>query len=481
MATKEELMTALRNADAAGDSESAQRIAGMINTMSNAPASEIPKSEVSPVDYSFSPMNMIGNIPESAANLAGNLAYPFMHPIETAQGMGKMIGGSASKLMEATGFPLMPDTFDEQTPEYYNPEAFDAAAGALGERYGSGEKALKTLERDPVGVLGDVAGVVSGAGALSGSSKVARAGAALNPINVGINTAKYGVDRLAAPFPGLPESLYGSATKFSTVLDDSERSALISTGLENKLMPTSAGMGALNSKISVIGDSIDNLIKQSVDSGQSLPVGTVFNQLGELWGKKGGALMEAGRDKASISKIARELRRNIENSGKKTLNADDLQKIKRDLYEKINFNSRNQTGTKIKEDVYKSVASSAKEGVENLVPEIGALNSEMGGLLELKPHLQRAAGRVENRDFVPLKATTGSGLAAIDPSAAAASAAVGFLELPRVKARAALILNELKNTGSREIFLKNNPAISQTELAAIIAGESMGGVLSGEQ
>ena len=44
MATREELMTALRNADAAGDVESARRIAAMVPSEPVAPKSALPKS-----------------------------------------------------------------------------------------------------------------------------------------------------------------------------------------------------------------------------------------------------------------------------------------------------------------------------------------------------------------------------------------------------------------------------------------------------
>jgi hypothetical protein len=466
------------------DDMSDDEITAVIQASQPAPPPIQPQMQ-QPVDDGFSVGEMVGNIPSSAANLVGNLAQTVMHPIETAKGVGRLGAGAlynanealSNVMPESLAFMSEPIGGGDVFGKEYEEEA-DIAGAAFADRYGGLDETLSTLEQDPVGALADVAGVVSGVGALSGFPAVAKAGAALNPLNAAMNTSKYAASKLIPE--GMPANLYERAAKFSTTLSDKDRGALIDTAMDRGIMPTSKGVRQLDTAISAVDDSISNLINKSASSGETIPAQAVFKHLNELRDQKGGPFIEASSDLKAIDKFAKNMATSIKRSGKDRLTAQDLQDIKRDTYSKIAFDAKRMKGSPIKEDTYKAIAKGAKEGVEQLVPEAGALNREFGAMLELKPHLQRAAGRIENRDVIPIKgplnvAAGGS----IDPIGAAAGGALSIFEMPKVSARIGLILNEVKKTGVDQ-FLKNNPSISNAELSAIIAGESMGGALSGE-
>ena len=59
----------------------------------------------------------------------------------------------------------------------------------------------------------------------------------------------------------------------------------------------------------------------------------------------------------------------------------------------------------------------------------------------------------------------------MSPEMAAAGGTLGMLEMPRVTARAALILDGIRRSGGDlGQFMRNNPAISQAEIMAVLGG-----------
>ena len=96
------------------------------------------------------------------------------------------------------------------------------------------------------------------------------------------------------------------------------------------------------------------------------------------------------------------------------------------------------------------MAGSARESLEGFIPELRAINTQYGSLRELQPNLQKAVGRIENRDLMGLGATAKTG---------AGGALVGFsqslLDIPKIKGRTALELYKKQNQGLG-MFLDNS-------------------------
>ncbi|MEO5329969.1 MAG: hypothetical protein H7829_17195 [Magnetococcus sp. THC-1_WYH] len=95
----------------------------------------------------------IMNLPGSALNVAGAMAQPFIHPIDTAGALSDVAVGGVSKLLSA-------DDPRERAAE--------AVGGFFADRYGSIEGFKKALSEDPAGIMADMAAVVTGGGALAG-------------------------------------------------------------------------------------------------------------------------------------------------------------------------------------------------------------------------------------------------------------------------------------------------------------------------
>lgn len=455
MPTKAQLENALRNADKAGDVEAAKQLAKALKTGN--------------YDDGFSAIDMIKNIPGSAANAAKGIINTVAHPIETAKGVGKLASGAlykANQMLEentpeSLSFMAKPITGDAVLGEE-NAGHVDAAKQAILNRYGSIEAFKRTLETDPVGVAFDISAIVA--------PFSQKASAAINPINATINTGKYALGK-AIP-KGSPAKMYESVAKFSTTLPKAKRDAMIKTALKNKIMPTHAGVDKLDDLITGLNSKIDDLITTAEKSGKSVPRSAVYRHLKALRRDKGGARLDAPGDLQAINKVIRDFELHMKRLGKENLSPKELQKLKVDAYKSINWDAKRMTGAPIKEDTYKAVARGAKDSIEDLSPNVKGVNQELGALYELKPALQRSANRIENRNSIPIDAPLqiAAGSSAIGGAGAAAGTISSVLGLPKFKAFRALLKQGLIDDAKLSQFLKNNPNISMAEVAAVIAG-----------
>jgi len=111
-------------------------------------------------------IEMIGNIPESAARYVGDIVGAVTNPVETADSV-LSLGYGALKLMEPErqrkGFSTMirpgmnPAAVARDIPNDPERKKLARMVGqALYDRYGSVENARETLISDPVGVMGDL-------------------------------------------------------------------------------------------------------------------------------------------------------------------------------------------------------------------------------------------------------------------------------------------------------------------------------------
>ena len=140
--------------------------------------------------------NMIGNIPSSAAQFGSDMAQPFIHPIDTATSMGKLGLGVLQKLVPGK--------------QEYEAHA-DAVGKFFSERYGGWDAIVNTIEKDPVGALGDLSMILSGGGTAAArmpgvfgkAGKVMQdAGRLSDPLSIGGNIAKRVAEPIASNVVG---------------------------------------------------------------------------------------------------------------------------------------------------------------------------------------------------------------------------------------------------------------------------------------
>lgn len=154
MADITRMMEALRNADAAGDTAAATRLAAMVRDAQQGPEAPLPETAAQgPMSWRDVPRQALKNIPDSAGQFASSLVEPILHPINTAKAVYQAGSGALRKLAGA------------------EPNEDTAVADAVGkffsDRYGGMENFKKTIATDPVGFAADVSTVLTGGGALA--------------------------------------------------------------------------------------------------------------------------------------------------------------------------------------------------------------------------------------------------------------------------------------------------------------------------
>ena len=177
---------------------------------------ELPETEVTADDgLEFDAGKMGRNIIPSTIQLGKDIAYPFMHPIETAKGLKSLGTG----IYELTQKELGNREGMEDTPDM-------AAAGAvwdyLKERYGGAQNILTTLENDPVGLLTDASALLSGGGTLAakGPSIIGKTGNVLkktgefiDPILKAQQAGQKIIPPILQGFSGVDAAAYTQAVK----------------------------------------------------------------------------------------------------------------------------------------------------------------------------------------------------------------------------------------------------------------------------
>jgi len=199
MATYDEVMQALRNADAAGDTAAATRLAEIASSMS-------PQKSMTAGDVAT---GAVRNFPSSVLGLVSNLATAVTSPIETAKsvldlGAGILQAALPERLVQAIGEDPNSREVARKVGEFYV------------DRYGSVEGVKKAVAEDPAGVLADAATVLYGggaalraAGAAAPAAAVQRAGSTIDPLAV-IGRGAVGT---LAPIAGMTTGAGGEAIR----------------------------------------------------------------------------------------------------------------------------------------------------------------------------------------------------------------------------------------------------------------------------
>jgi len=460
-----------------------QKPAFSASTYFDQPAGDILKDQLSGAG------NMIGNFPGSLYNAAKGMVNTVAHPVDSAMSINDLIKGAGVNILKALPEPLQSDNDAGWIAENQASEPTADAYGAMmADRYGGIENIRNTIQNDPAGAMLDasaVTGLLGGGAQLAGLGKTAdvlsKTSAAINPINATLNAGKVAGAKLMPK--GLPQGLYESSVKFGTTVEDRPR--LIQRALDEKLMPTEAGLDKLATKISSAQTDIIALINNASAGGVKIPKGAILKGIKQLKDTYRGT-PDGAQSIKEIDALSRQFL--VSDLGNKSyLTPSDLQKWKVKAYDKINYNAKRNVAAPVKEEVLKTSARAAKEKIEDVVPgaDIRAMNARQGEMLELQAPLLRATNRIGNRNIIsidtPLKVGTGSILgqaldSAVPGSGMLIGAGIGagasILGNPKIKAGIAIGLNDLKKTGDIGAFIRNNPHLSQAEIAAYLANSA---------
>lgn len=140
------------------------RLIDQLNTNGGRLSSQLREKEEPEQKFSFG--KMMGSIIPSAVEVGKSIGTAFAHPVQTIKGLGQVGAGAIQSI------PVVSDIFTKRAQQTgktelleQNRKVFQNVKNFFFDRYGSPEKALKSLEEDPVGVALDVSVLFSGAGA----------------------------------------------------------------------------------------------------------------------------------------------------------------------------------------------------------------------------------------------------------------------------------------------------------------------------
>lgn len=428
--------------------------------------SDINKSLLKEKPFEFSLAETGRNIPSSALQYGKNIASAVTHPLQTGRnildvGSGTMINliPGYEKLLTATG---------EKPEEIARVKNIASNVGEYyKQRYAGGENILRSLQQDPVGTLGDLSAVLTGgSGAISGivpktATTVGKVGAAVEPLNIATNALTYGVTK-AIPKTA-PSSLYESAAKWSTKLSDADRNKLTETALNEQLMPTHAGLAKIQLIKNDLKNQINTIVDNATESGTTIPSQVIFDNLSKAKEDLGGFKIGAKSDLAEVSRIEREFKAYLKKNNLTEVTPRQMQDFKTDIYKRIDFDRKAGTPTVAKESVYKGMSEAAKVALEKENSNLKDLNARYGSLINLTEPLQKAAGRIENRNMFGLDlGTKAAGGGAIGGAEGAMlGAGLSLFDLPKPKAKLALELAKKQRQGIG-MFYDNSPAAALT-------------------
>lgn len=422
----------------------------------------------------FSIAETLKNIPESALQLGKDIVEPILSPVETAKSLQSLGQG----LVEKAFVPSVIDGVDFGQTE--NEEVVDAVGDFINERYGSIDAFKSTVQEDPVGVLADVAGLFSGGSTLLPKAgkvgKIAGAveavGKAVDPLNISVSAVKI-LAKSGKHIPqALPEKLLESALKFRPSIKPAQRGNMVRTALDQGIMPTTGGLQKITDKLDVLNTGLDEIIDAATESGKTIPKEAVFSKLKQLRRDLGGAKIDAPVDLRVIDRLEKQLDENLKRLKKDRLTPRELQDLKTDAYKRINFDITQGRAGFAKQEARKAIAKGAKESLEAIDPSIKRTNRQMGDLLELNKELERVVTRLDNRNLISLDTAVKIGAGAATGTAVGTAAGVGasVFGAPRVKARIAIILENLRRAADTREIIKNKlpPVLARSLL--VVAG-----------
>lgn len=200
--TLNEVMQALRNADAAGDKEGAARLAQIASGMASTQQPNLTAGEVA--------KQAVTNLPSSFGGLITDLYTAVTNPIQTAKsvidlGAGMLQAALPESVVQFVGEDKASRDVARKVGQFYV------------DRYGSVESAKKAVAQDPAGVLADVATVLYGGGALTpgrAGSAITKAGSMVDPLSLAAKGAAAtvgGAGRVVAPVLGMTTGAGGES------------------------------------------------------------------------------------------------------------------------------------------------------------------------------------------------------------------------------------------------------------------------------
>lgn len=269
------------------------------------------------------------------------------------------------------------------------------------------------------------------------------------------------------------ERLYGSATKMplskkwvktADPEQVSTRSKAIKEGIKSEVLPTEAGLNKIIGLEKQALKEVDDVISKLTSEGKTVKRDDLLAGLGNVYKRAevssrpdiaGGVLDNLKKTIVGSPDIAGGVLNNL----KKTIRgypeempAALVQRVKRQWYKESSWsgNAPVGVGAQFAEKGRKAVSNAAMNALEGLEPSLKGLNQTDAARIALKEGIERAVGRIGNRNISDLGSEIMSGAGAV--IGGAPGAATGFtlkklIEMPEIKSKLAFAINRARMTG----------------------------------
>jgi hypothetical protein len=392
----------------------------------------------------------VGNILKSGGELIKGTAEAIINPIDTAKSIGRIGLGAVEKVVP--GRQGAENEFDQLTNFYK-------------ERYGSFEKLKETAYNDPVGFASDIATLAGGAGLVAKAGTAAKVGEFSRAAKVASTVNKF-TDPLQAvtaiPKAVTPKSflsataqkIYQSALKPSTTLSDVDKTKILLTGLREGIPVTSSGLSRLAKELDALNTSIGKVIAQGKKAGDVVKTSEIASYLNEVRARVGKTI----NGKSRLDDID-EIEQNFLSQFRETIPTDVAQEVKKNTYQVLRKSYGEMKSVAIEAE--KALARGIKEELVKKYPQLEYLNARDSALINLEKQLERAVGRIANRDVVGLGTTVAS---TANPIAGALKA---LIDNPYVKSKLAIALQKAADRVPRKSRIRRKivPATRLTQPA----------------
>jgi hypothetical protein len=388
----------------------------------NAPAEKMPWSEVAgKIKWSNYPANALEIL---KGLIAMRPTGPTQPPSQMAQGLGTLAQGAYDNFR------------GNQTPQ-----AQAASQAWQGLPYTSEANLQQYIIEKPLMAQMDATAGLGLLGKIPGLASVGRAAAFTDPVNIA-KQATAGMVRGMIP-ESMPIDLYRSALKAPTHQYAEQRPAL-QAGLDAGIYPTPGGLADVENTIDLLSSKVNGILATSQLRGNPIARTDIAKTLDSVY-----ATLDTipGSNKKIVDKIKADL---LDPSRGPAMSIDEVQAMKKNIYKTLKDSAYGSMKTE-KVEALKAVARGAKEAIATIFPEVASINAQESLFLKLEPIIERAAGRISNRDVMGIGTPIAGGAGALVTGSPLAGmtfmVAKAVLDNPSAKTLLAIYLNKAKKGG----------------------------------
>ncbi len=374
-----------------------------------------------------------GNFPESALQVGSDTVMALVNLPQTVKSVYELSKGVVNLAIPG---------------EHESEETAKQVGQYFVDRYGSFENVKKTFAKDPAGMLLDLSVVAGIGGALAPGkfgSSMQKMAAAVDPLNV----VGKGLQVATKIVPSKRVSgMYQRAVKFSSTIDVKDTERLARTALNKEIMPTIKGLEKLDDGINELNSKIAKTIDKAVVTGKTIPVLRLMRGTKKLMHPDElGVMGETGRK--AVIKVRKELADANKRIGRTALTPAEAQKLKQTTYRLLQKSYDKDLEGVVSKKAQMAVAKEAKKAIEEIVPEVKALNKADGDLIALRKAIDGPVKRISKQDILSFRPLISAGTGGVIGGwpVALAGLTLGVLSSPKVQAKFAIVVNKLQKKG----------------------------------